>query len=148
MPTIAASELQAMFDRYAAAWTTRDPDRIAALHTEDSMFWLRLDQSPVRGRPQVREAFAALFEQWPELGFDVHHVRLGSDHWVLDWELRAVLTSPDGIRRPVRFDCVDIVVVAPDGLVERKDTFVDYLQLQKALAPPGDHVRSPIRSGP
>jgi uncharacterized protein (TIGR02246 family) len=131
--TIAPQDMQMIFDRYAAAWKARDPDGIAALHTPDTMFWLRLDRPPVTGRGQVRAAFAELFEQWPEFDFDTYGVRMGPDHWVLDWALTCVLTDADGIRHPARFDCVDIVVIDASGLVERKDTFVDFLQLQQAL---------------
>ena len=48
----------------------------------------------------------------------------GEDHWVLDWAL---------ISGDIRFDCLDVVVVSPDGLVARKDTFVDMVQMQAAL---------------
>jgi hypothetical protein len=76
-------------------------------------------------RDEVRDAFADMFRQWPEFGFHVHRVLIGQDHWVLDWALTAVLTGPDGSRRPVRFDCIDIVTIDERGLVARKDTFVD-----------------------
>lgn len=132
---IAPQHMQTIFDRYSAAWTARDPDRIAALHTPETVFRLRLDQPPVTGREQVRATFAALFEQWPEFGFATDRVHLGPHHWVLDWTLTSVLTDPDGTRRSVRFDCADIVVVDSEGLVERKDTFVDFLQVQHALTP-------------
>ena len=55
----------------------------------------------------------------------------GDDHWVLDWAL---------ISGDIRFDCLDVVVVSPDGLVARKDTFVDMVQLQAAV--PGLDVRA------
>jgi hypothetical protein len=78
----------------------------------------------VRGRDAVREAFAETFERFPDFGFEVYRVLYGPDHWVLDW----ALTSGD-----VRFDCLDVVNVTDDGLVARKDTFVDFVQLQAAL---------------
>jgi len=49
---------EATFERYAYAWERRDPDAIAALHTEDSVFQLHsAGQEPARGREAVREAF-------------------------------------------------------------------------------------------
>jgi hypothetical protein len=33
----------------------------------------------------------------------------------------------------IRFDCLDVVEVSADGLVARKDTFVDAVQLNAAL---------------
>jgi hypothetical protein len=58
----------------------------------------------------------------------------GPDHWVLDWALTAELTRGDGTAIPIRFDCIDVVTVNADGLVARKDTFVDHVQAQQALA--------------
>jgi uncharacterized protein (TIGR02246 family) len=128
-----------IFDRYAAAWRARDPDAIVALHTPDTTFRLRLDRAPAIGREQVRSAFAEMFEQWPQFGFEVYRVLLGIDHWVLDWALTAVLRNADGTGRDVKFDCVDIVTLDPSGAVRRKDTFVDFAQVQTALAPEAAH---------
>ena len=43
---------------------------------------------------------------------------------MLDWAL---------ISGDIRFDCLDVVDVSPEGLVARKDTFVDMVQLQAAI---------------
>jgi ketosteroid isomerase-like protein len=118
------TDLKAVSERYFAAWEARDPDAIVALHTEDTQFWTHIGGEPVRGRDAVREAFAETFERFPDFGFEVYRVLYGPDHWVLDW----ALTSGH-----VRFDCLDIVNVSDNGLVARKDTFVDFVQLQAAL---------------
>lgn len=127
-------DVRALFERYAAAWAARDPDAIVALHSPDTQFWMHLDAEPARGRDAVRAAFADVFAQWPEFGFEVYRVLVGADHWVLDWALTAVLTDPDGTRRPVRFDCLDVVTIDQAGLVLRKDVFVDSAQVEKVLA--------------
>ena len=126
-------EIRGLFDRYAATFATHDVDAIAALHSPDTQFWLHLDNQPVHGRAAVATTFAGFFEQWPKFGFDVYRVFTGRDHWVLDWALTAELTDPNGTPVPVRFDCVDVVTVDDQGLVARKDTFVDYAQVQQAL---------------
>lgn len=128
-PTATTLDLQAISERYFAAWEQRDPDAIVALHTKDTQFWLHLGGEAVRGRNAVREAFAEGFERFPELGFDVYRVLFGEDHWVLDWKL--TFDGPDGERRG--FDCIDATVISPEGLVARKDTFIDMIQLQAAL---------------
>lgn len=127
-------DVGALFERYAAAWTERNPDVIIELHTPDTQFWLHTGGEPARGRDAVREAVAGMFQQWPEFGFDVYRVLFGEDHWVLDWALTSVLTDAEGNRRPVRFDCADIVTVDGQGLVVRKDTFVDLVQANAVLA--------------
>ena len=117
-------DLKAISERYFAAWADRDPDAIVALHTEDTQFWTHLGGGPVAGRDAVRAAFAELFERFPDFSFETYRVLYGEDHWVLDWAL---------ISGDIRFDCLDAVVVSPDGLVARKDTFIDMVQLQASL---------------
>jgi uncharacterized protein (TIGR02246 family) len=119
-PTTATQEILA---RYLDAWTARDPDAIAALHTEDTTFVLRYGAAPVHGRSAVRAAFAQLFEQFPDFTADVERAYVGADHWVLDWTLTYLADPATGRRGS--WDCLDLVVIAEDGLVGRKDTFVD-----------------------
>ena len=128
-------DLQRMSERYFAAWEANDPDAIAALHTEDTQFWSHLGTGPVKGRAAVRATFAELFERFPEFGFETYRVLYGPDFWVLDW---ALIFRPEGAEERRRFDCLDVVNVSPEGLVARKDTFVDMVQLQAAL--PGADV--------
>jgi ketosteroid isomerase-like protein len=124
MSQATALDLKAISERYFAAWADRNPDAIVALHSDDTQFWTRLGGEPVVGREAVRATFAGLFERFPDFSFETYRVLYGEDHWVLDWAL---------ISGDIRFDCLDVVVVAPDGLVARKDTFVDAVQLQAAL---------------
>lgn len=131
---IVADRTRGLFDRYAETYATRDVEAIVSLHASDSQFWLHLDHEPVTGRAAIAEAFTGFFEQWPNFGFVAYRVFTGEDHWVLDWALTAELTGSDGATVPIRFDCVDIVTVDADGLVARKDTFVDYVQAQEAVA--------------
>jgi ketosteroid isomerase-like protein len=125
-PTAAtAIDLTAISERYFAAWAKRDPDAIVALHTNDTQFWTHVGGDPVVGRDAVRSTFSELFALFPDFSFETYRVLYGADHWVLDWAL---------ISGDIRFDCLDVVVVSPDGLVARKDTFVDTAQFQTALA--------------
>ena len=123
-------DLQQISERYFAAWEANDPDAIAALHTDDTQFWSHLGTGPVKGREAVRATFAELFERFPEFGFETYRVLYGPNFWVLDW---ALIFRPEGEADTRRFDCLDVVNVSPDGLVARKDTFVDMVQLQAAL---------------
>ena len=122
-------DLEQITEAYFAAWEARDPDAIAALHTEDSQFWAHLGGEAVKGRGAVREAFAELFDRFPSFAFETYRVLYGDSHWVLDWRLTFV--GPDG--ETAGFDCIDAVVVSPDGLVARKDTFIDTVQMQLAM---------------
>jgi uncharacterized protein (TIGR02246 family) len=131
--TTEALDLEKISERYFAAWEARDPDAIVELHTEDTQFWSRLGAEPVKGRDQVRATFADLFERFPEFSFEAYRVLYGPDFWVLDW---ALSFRPEGSKETARFDCLDVVNVSSDGLVARKDTFIDMVQAQAAMQSP------------
>ncbi|WP_079102187.1 nuclear transport factor 2 family protein [Streptomyces sp. TP-A0356] len=76
-----------LFDRYHACWEARDPDRIAELHTVDSVFHLHSGQTPAHGRAAIREAVASTFELVPDLKFELVSLRVGEDFWVVQWKL-------------------------------------------------------------
>ena len=127
--TAPALDVERLADAYFAAWAARDPERIATLHTPDTRFQIHAGADPVVGRDAVKEAFAGLFAQWPNFAFRTHRTLYGSDMWVLDWDL----LSSGGPAGDVQFGCLDVVQLAPDGLVARKDTYVNPAELTAAL---------------
>jgi len=126
----APTSLPELYDRYVAAWAAHDPDAIIALHAPETTFWLHHGQPAVEGPPAVRDAFATMFTALPDFGFVIHRTEFGPRHWVLDWTLTCTLPSGE----PARWDCIDLVAVTDDWRVARKDTFVDGVQFERALA--------------
>ena len=137
MSQVTALDLNAISECYFAAWAARDPDAIVALHTDDTRFWTHLGGEPVVGRDAVRATFAEIFEQFPGFAFEAYRVLYGDNHWVLDWAL---------ISGDIRFDCLDVVDVSPDGLVSGKNTFIDAAQLQAAMGKVAHDNRNRDRS--
>ncbi|MCF3118661.1 nuclear transport factor 2 family protein [Streptomyces luteocolor] len=121
-----------LFERYHACWEARDPDRIAELHTPDSVFHLHAGQEPVRGRDSVRDAAAGMFVLVPDLAFTRVSLRTGEDFWVVQWQLSG--TSASGPQFAV--DLLDYVLVE-GGLVKEKHAYVDGAAMQEALTPAG-----------
>jgi uncharacterized protein (TIGR02246 family) len=121
-------DIRALFDRYASTFATHDAEAVSRLHTADSVFLQHTGESAAQGRDAIRDAFTQLFARWPDLGFDVRRVLTGDRYWVLDWDLTAPVNG-----REVRFACLDVVDVDDEGLVTRKETFVDLAQAQASL---------------
>jgi ketosteroid isomerase-like protein len=121
--------------RGIAAWAACDPERIVAMHTEDSRFQIHAGGEVAEGREAVGKAFADIFQQWSDFRFETYRVLYGEDHRVLDWALISRVKLDQGgepVEREVRFDCLDVVTVR-DGLVARKDTYIDTAQLAAAM---------------
>jgi hypothetical protein len=124
--------IETLLERYALAFATKDSEAVAALHSTSGSFWLHHDEAPVHGRPAIADRLDAIFGLWPHIDFVVQRKLLGDDFWVLDWTIALTRDTPAGSGAQV--DCLDLVTVDSDGLVLRKDTFVDGPQLRLALA--------------
>jgi steroid delta-isomerase-like uncharacterized protein len=121
--------IKELADRYGDAWHSHDPDAIVALHTDDTTFHLHVGDEPARGREAVRETFAQILTQWPDLHFHPVALRYGDDFWVAEWRMTA--TGADGSH--MEADAVDVITVE-NGLVKTKDTYVDSVTIQQQIA--------------
>jgi steroid delta-isomerase-like uncharacterized protein len=118
-----------LFQRYADAWGRRDPDAIVALHTEDTQFHAHVGQEPARGKAAVRQAFADLLAQFPDLAFEQVSLIIGSDFWVVEWKMSGAVAATG-----VSFD-VDLLdrITVEAGLVKTKDSYLDAVSMQSQL---------------
>lgn len=123
--TATPTGIEALVERYGAAWDAHDVDAIMALHTPDTEFHLLLGGEPVRGADAVRDAFAAVLTQWPELHFEPRAVHIGADHWVQESTVSAGKDLPTAAG-------VDIFTVRA-GLVASKHTYLDPVAAEQAL---------------
>ena len=121
--------MEDLAQRYTDAWASRDPDKIVALHTENTTFHAHIGQEAARGKDAVRQSFADLFTQFPDLTFHPASQRIGHDFWVAEWRMSGTLAGTD-----VRFevDLVDVLTVE-DGLVSSKDSYIDAVSMQAQL---------------
>jgi SnoaL-like protein len=131
-----ASPLAAIFERNHVGWVTKDPDRIASLASEDTIFWLHDGSDPVTGRDALRRHCAELFA-----AFDFSHVvgrmLYGKDHWTLEWTMVLSLAEPDGSPFTARVEMLDVVTVDEQGKVTRKDVYMNGKQARAAYARAG-----------
>lgn len=111
--------IEELAGQYHQAWTDKDPDVIAALHTEDSVFHLHGITDAAVGRSSVRDLIAALLIVNPTVHFEPKRVYLGADHIVFEYDMSGAINGSDFV-----CDGVDVIAVT-DGLVARKETYLD-----------------------
>ena len=114
-------------ESYGAAWEAHDVDAVVALHTTESVFHVHGLGEKAFGRNAVRFLVAALLEQVPDVHFEHKRVYVGADHLALEYDM-------SGTARGSRFVCdgVDVIAVR-DGLVARKDTYLDLVALERQI---------------
>ncbi|HLN17886.1 MAG TPA: nuclear transport factor 2 family protein [Acidimicrobiales bacterium] len=113
--------------QYHQAWTDHNPDAIASLHTEGSTFHMHGVSDPAVGRAAVRELIATLLRLVPNLHFEAKRVYVGSDHIVFEYDMSG---TSDGSE--FACDGADVIAVS-DGLVDRKDTYLDLTTLVRQV---------------
>jgi ketosteroid isomerase-like protein len=118
---------QALAARYGAAWAEHDLDAIIAMHTDDTVFHLHGVREPATGLAAAREAFAATFAQSPDLRFEKSRVYIGDEHFVSEYRM-----SGNSEGKPFACEGVDVIAVS-DGLIARKDTYLDWAAMQRQL---------------
>lgn len=122
---------------YAKAWADHDPKAIAALHTPDSVFHTHVGLPPVIGRAAIEASCAETFSTYRDFSATHGQMHVGEGHWVLQWTMTANMVDPADSAapaRPISVDCVDIVSLSHDGLVARKDVFMDFEHVSVALS--------------
>jgi ketosteroid isomerase-like protein len=129
-----SAAVQDLAVRYGAAWAAHDLDAIMALHTEDTVFHLHGDAEPAVGLAAAREAFAGAMAQWPDIRFERKRVHVGSAHFVSEYQMAATQAG-----QQIVCDGVDVFSIR-DGLVARKDTYLDWAAVHRQL---GELAASP-----
>lgn len=126
--------VQKQIEAYAAAWASRNPDAIAALHTQDTLFRLQVQgEADVRGRDAVRQRFADLLRDNPLYSSTAQRVTVGGNGLVVieytfvmgpasDFTLGRWIYTPTG--RSYAVNAVDVIRFAEDGVAE-KVTWLD-----------------------
>jgi steroid delta-isomerase-like uncharacterized protein len=136
-----ATQVQELAGRYGDAWNAQDLEAIVAMHAPDGIFHLHAPGSaPVEGRDAVREAFAGFLAQLPDIHFETVRLRAGQDFWVLESRMSGTVSAPieagdetiEATGKRVEVDFLDVIAVE-DGLLARKDSYLDTLDFQAQL---------------
>jgi len=112
---------------YSGAWAVHDPDAIAAMHTDDSVFELHDVGASATGRAAVRDLIATLLTAVPDLRFAHKRVHFGTEHFVTEYVMTGTAEG-----KPFAIAGADVFTMR-DGLVGRKDSYLDWLGYQRQV---------------
>jgi steroid delta-isomerase-like uncharacterized protein len=125
------------------AVTRRDLDQVAADYTEDCVVDF-MSQGIRRGRSEVREFFAGLFEGLPDAEFIVDRVSTDGNVATVQWRVRGTFDGSvwEGIEpngKWIEHRGCDVMEFS-DGLIERNTVYQDGMELAQSigLLPPAD----------
>ena len=142
MSTATAGAVEELAHRYDEAWNAHDVDGILALHAPDMTFRLHLPGfADISGESALREHFDQFFALWPDLEFRSHRLNAADGMFTNEMLMSGTLAAPMAVGdltlspngKKATFESVDVILVE-DGLVKRKDTYVDSASLLIQLA--------------
>lgn len=129
-----STQTEALAERYLAAWQAHDLDAIISLHTPDSVFTSVATGLHAIGRQAVRDAISEILSAWPDLHFYPDRIYTTDTLIVaestvtttpaLPLTVESLIMRPNG--RKIKFTVADVIKVE-NGLVKRKDSYVDML---------------------
>ena len=89
------ADLDDFATRYAEAWSSQDPNRLASFYAEDGS--LVVNGTAHDGRPAIRETAAAFMEAFPDMRVTMDSVvDRGDGHAVFHWTWTGTNTGPGG----------------------------------------------------
>ena len=128
--------MQRVFERYHIGWETRNPDLIASLHAEDTVFHIHDGSPAVHGRDALRKRCVETFQKF-DFSFEMGRRLYGDDHWVFEYTMVLALKEPGGAPFTARVEMIDLVTVNPRGEVTEKHVYMNGGEAQAVFARAG-----------
>ncbi|MDX1579392.1 MAG: nuclear transport factor 2 family protein [Gemmatimonadota bacterium] len=118
-----AVDLDDLGTRYAAAWSSQDPDRLASFYAEDGT--LTVNGATSTGREAIRATAAAFMSGFPDMRVTMDSIVGEGGQAVFHWTWTGTNTGPGGTGRSVNLQGHEEWTLGPDGRILASDGHYD-----------------------
>jgi len=132
------SELTDFATRYAAAWSSQDPARLAAFYANDGSLSVNAGAASI-GRAAITKAAQGFMTAFPDMVVKLDEVRPDGSHTLFRWIWTGTNTGSGGTGKSVRIKGYEEWTIGADGLiVESKGHYdeAEYARQLQSGAPP------------
>jgi uncharacterized protein (TIGR02246 family) len=132
------TELTDFATRYAAAWSSQDPARLASFYSESGSLTVN-DGTPAVGRRAITETADGFMTAFPDMVVRMDEVRVEGSHAIFHWIWTGTNSGPGGTGKSVRMKGYEEWTFATDGLIAVSNGHYDEAEYQRQLqfgAPP------------
>ena len=102
--------------RYAEAWCSRDPDKVAAFFVERGSISIN-DGPPTVGRAAIANEAQAFMTTFPDMVVTFDKLEPRGDTTAFHWTLTGTNTGPGGTGNRVRISGYELWKIDNDGLI-------------------------------
>jgi hypothetical protein len=122
--------------RYAAAWSSQQPDSLASFYTQNGTLIVN-GGAPSVGRAAIRATAAAFMSAFPDMLVVLDSVIGRDNHAVFHWTWTGTNTGPGGTGAAVHLHGYEEWTLSPDGLIIESVGHYDEAEYQRQVSRPG-----------
>jgi uncharacterized protein (TIGR02246 family) len=119
---LTSAELTAFAQRYAKAWCSQDPERVAAFFADDGSLTVN-DGVPAVGRVAIAEIARAFMRDFPDMIVTMDDVSQDPDKTRFHWTLTGTNTGPGGTANHVSISGYEVWKINRGVIAESKGHF-------------------------
>lgn len=131
-----AADMKQFAVRYAAAWCSQDPARVAAFFAEDASLTIN-GGTPNVGRAGITDAARSFMSAYPDMVVEMDRIERAEDGYQFHWTFTGTHTGPGGTGRKVRISGYEEWTIGADGLVAKSLGHYDQADWDRQLGKPG-----------
>jgi hypothetical protein len=124
--------------RYAAAWSSQNPSRLASFYNERGSLIVN-GGAPSVGRKAITETAGGFMTAFPDMVVKMDQVTQDGSRVIFRWIWTGTNTGPGGTGNPVRINGYEEWTIGPDGLIAESKGHYDEAEYQRQVksgAPP------------
>ena len=127
-----AKKLTAFAYRYAEAWCSQDPKKVATFFAENGS--LSVNQGrPAVGRAAIADVARGFMRDFPDLTVTMDSLTVASNGAMFHWTLAGTNTGPGGSGNRVRISGYELWKIDNDGLIAESKGHFDAAEYERQL---------------
>ena len=126
------SELTDFATRYAAAWSSQNPEDLASFYAEEGSLTVNAGD-PAIGRKAIAAKAGGFMEAFPDMVVTMDSVRQEKNHATFHWTWTGTNTGPGGTGGSVRISGYEEWKFRDDGLIVESKGHYDEAEYQRQM---------------
>jgi uncharacterized protein (TIGR02246 family) len=126
------TDLKAFAKRYAEAWCSQDPERVAAFFAERGSISIN-NGPPAVGRPAIAKEAQAFMTTFPDMVVTFDKLEPRGDTTAFHWTLTGTNTGPGGTGKRVRISGYELWKIDNNGFIAESKGHFDSAEYARQL---------------
>ena len=129
--SMSTADLTDFATRYAAAWSSQNPDKFAAFYDENGS--LIVNGASSVGRAAITATARAYMSAFPDMVVKLDSLRQENDQTIFHWTWTGTNTGPGGTGKAVHLSGYERWTLGANGLIAKSDGHFDNDEYQRQL---------------